>query len=139
MEVNEDGEEYWSAVSRPQKEGASNVPLASLLGLTRPHRGVALQTRALPHRPVLTLPPRRRDHKRRRLRPRLVRPPYRDPRRLPLHRAGLERPQPQGGRLPRTIAFVLGPHPSLYGHCRPADQLSSFPLRQVALGPQRPR
>src|SRR5215211_5287032 len=60
----------------------NDVPLASLLGIPDPPRGAALQTRALPHRPVPTLPPGRRDHERRRLRARLVRPPYRDTRSL---------------------------------------------------------
>ena len=67
------------------------MPLARLLRISDPPQRSALRAGSLPDRPEPALAARRRDDERRRLRRRLVRRRP-DPRRLPQHRAGLERP-----------------------------------------------
>ena len=115
---------------------AAHVSLARLLGLARVAGGAARQARPLADRPEQALAARRDDHERRRVRRRLVRR-ARHARRVPRHRAGLERPQPPRYRRPHLLAAHLRPHSRLDRHGGPGDELPSVPPRELALDAQR--
>ena len=127
----------WGPSGGARGEGGRRVSLARVHRIARPHRRPALQADQLARRAEPAQPARRRGHERRRGRRRLVHRALPDPRRVPQHRAGLERPEPARAGRARPLGHGPRAHPRHLRLRRAADQLPPVPARSLAVDAQR--